>query len=120
MRLVTKQQLLAMPCGTIFRGFEPCVWRGDWSRFLEPCGDNDFIYCDIGPSIVSDGCDPSRNFDHLVISDDETSRDGCYDASDTYVVLEQADLEAFAAQLLGKPFKEPPIGLLEPDHDDAV
>ncbi len=92
---VTKAELLKMPVGTIFRGWVPLMFRGEWMR-LEDVWPNDFIYSIIGPSF-----EMNHDKSFISIDSENTSRDGCYDENERYIVLEQVDIAAMVAQLLG-------------------
>lgn len=110
MKICTLPQLLAEQDGVIFREFEPMVWHGDWMRYLGPCDENDFFYHPVGPdlSFVGGSDGPAAIF----ISNDESSRDGCYEDGRQFIVLEEKDLCRWADQLLGKAI-EPLVWLFD-------
>ncbi len=99
MRLVTKSELLTMPKGTMFRHLLPAVWVSEWRFFEGRCGDNDYFYSEVGPSIGVD------LYGKMVVEiSHSVSRDGMFDTTEQYIVLDGAERQAFADQILGKPY----------------
>lgn len=92
MRIVSREELMQQPIGTVFRKFEPCVWRGEW-LVLEAVWPSDFVFRNLGPQPL-DGPDDL----HGLKWDDSTERDGCFDHDATYVILDQKDIEDMARQ----------------------
>lgn len=103
MKLVTKAELLKMPKGTMFRRVVPEMFQGDWMLFDGACGQEDFFYTDVGPTIYSavEGDNAAR----FKISD-VGSRDGFFRKDDRYIVLDHFDRAAFASQILGLKYDE--------------
>lgn len=104
MKLVTKAELLKCPVGTMFRGIDPAIWSGEWMIFNRAVGDNDFVASEVGPQIWPPGSDSSDNW--LLKIDCVGCRDGYFDDTDRYIVLDDADRAAMAAQILGTPYPE--------------
>lgn len=123
MKLVTRDELMKLPAGTIYRAWEPAVFTDDWMRKGETCapsGENiDWFESPIGPHwasgdswgyqlgmngiealpenlrpLVENGELP----DHFEISDME-GREGLFDARLRYLVLDEDDIKAMIAQL---------------------
>jgi len=114
MKLITRDKLLQMPVGTIFRRFELCALRGEsWMRFEGPCG-SDFYESTIGPSCFgtsfygNDRIPPElksqmgnrRDCDFLLLSP-MSGREGEFEMDARYVVLEATDIQVMIEQMTG-------------------
>ena len=110
MRIVTRAEFLAMPAGTVFAKYEPCVFelmqiKGKSLIFDD--GGGDYCYQDIIDAIDSTGSGDSM--DKLEMAEKEgvslamnfhcQGRDGCYDKDQLFAVLEHADVEALIERL---------------------
>ncbi|MFI5113528.1 MAG: hypothetical protein ACHP7J_00185 [Terriglobales bacterium] len=102
MRLITRAELLKEPLGTIFREFEPFVWKSEWMRLIYVYDHEagDFDYNVIGPEI--DSPDGEHENGAIGIRSDNVERDGAFDDEAAYVVLDAQDVEAWVNQLTGK------------------
>lgn len=106
MKIVNRAAFLAMPAGTVFAKYEPCV-------FDEPCvkGDSLTSCSDFGyQSLMNvEGRDDSEASDKLFKSEefgesfsfdlDCQGRDGCFDEGQLFAVYERQDVEQLIARL---------------------
>jgi hypothetical protein len=107
MKIVKLDEFLAMPAGTLFAKYKPCVF-GDLCIKEESIPEyRDFIYQPIVDSL--DANDSNQHFDMLdeslktgksiPMDFDCLNRDGFYDADQLYAVFERADVEALIERL---------------------
>ena len=98
MRVVTRAELMQQPIGTVFRDYEPCVWRGEWMVFHGTYGP-DFIESEIGPQPTTRNAleEETGELQGFPITDD-CMRNGMFDHDALYVILDQADIEAITRQ----------------------
>jgi|GEM_PF-4030678 len=99
MKIITRAELLQQPPGTVFREFEPCVWRDDDWRVFRESWEVDFVYSDIGPQPTTRNAEGEEQgeLQGFEINDD-CQRDGCFDHDSLYVILDQADIEKITRQ----------------------
>jgi len=105
MRIVTRSELMAMPAGTLFCQWEPCVF-GDLAIKGETCG-TDF-YVQHFPQVVWDGRKFEDYSDALYALDggqsmpldlDCEGREGFFDDTMRYAVMERDDVIALRNRL---------------------
>ncbi len=63
--------------------------------------ETDFLQSTVGPHCVHAGTDKEHNYEHYSI-DSDNGREGMFDESAVYAVLEPADIEAMIKQLRGE------------------
>lgn len=106
MRILNRKQFLAMPAGTLFAKYEPCVFDA-----LEIKGDtlpsNDYCYQQIVGAIKCDSSnewldqlEDARNEGKSLEMDFECEgRDGCFDEHQLFAVFEGKDVAALIQRL---------------------
>lgn len=105
MRIVSRDDFLKLPAGTLFSKFEPLIFedlaiKGDTSD-----GANDFMYQPIASAVdfedTSDLLDKTERAtkESVAMDLDCQSRDGCFDESQMFLVWERADVEQLIARL---------------------
>ena len=105
MKIVNRETFLALPPGTLFSKYEPCVFE-DLCIKGETWG-NDFQVQQIADAIESTGCeDFSKRLFHSEVEGDSLpmdfncmGRDGCFDDDQLFAVWERADVEALIVRL---------------------
>lgn len=106
MRIVNRQEFLAMPAGTVFYKYEPCVFE-DLQIKAESIGDIDFFYQEITSAIE---CNDSGEFFDLLNKAKEDgislpmdfycgSRDGLFDQDQLFAVFEPDDVRGLIERL---------------------
>ena len=115
MRVVDRKTFLALPSGTIYAKFEPCVledinvkretwdgppgYTGDW--IYEPLG-NPFDFeghDEAGTPTMSDACFAMTEKGVSIPNTRCTSRDGCYDKDQLFLVWERGDVLRMQEQI---------------------
>jgi len=101
MKIITQKQLLEMPSNTLFQKYAPC-YTENLGIFIERCGERDFFYEDIDglhPSESTGSSDMSNILDRCQASGESydvdlecSSRDGCFEDDQLYIVWEKKDL----------------------------
>jgi len=110
MRIVDRQTFLAMPAGTVFSKYEPCVFGN-----LEIKGESttraqgefvDFWSQDLAGALKAessdaylDACDAAEAGQSIAIDLDCQSRDGLYEQGQLFAVWEQEDIQALIQRL---------------------
>lgn len=119
MRVVTYAEIMAAPAGSVFYS----ICSGNREP-LGPCfkqtGEHDLYYCAIGPQLVYEGtvtehslriaaqCSEEHSDEQQAILrgnhyalDSCGTREGLFDADNTYLLLEQKDIDYMIKQLRG-------------------
>ena len=126
MKIVDRKTFIAMPPGTVFSKYEPCVF-GD----LLIKGDslpNDFCYQQIADAI---DCSGSGDYEDKLFLSQETGsslemdfdcqgRDGCFDEGQLFAVWERGDVKAlilrFQQAVEDSAPPAPPADQWSPEH----
>lgn len=107
MRIVDRKTFLAMPSGTLFSKYVPCVFEN-----MQIKGDslaNDFLYQQIVDAIDCRDSgefaalldDSERDGTSIPMDFDCQGRDGCFDEDQLFAVWERADVNALIERLKG-------------------
>jgi len=108
MKIVDRKTFLAMPAGTVFMKYEPCIfgdiemkgntlpsgpdfWRSSLTDALELWGDGDSPFGRLDEAVAS-GASLSMDYDSM-------GRDGLYDEDQLFAVLEKRDVEQLIEKL---------------------
>lgn len=98
MKIVSRQELMLQPRGTIYMDWQPAV-LGELHRFEEPLKHDgryiDFYYSDITPSV-------DTNDWLLRLDDNGMCRDGLFDDEQQYLLLDAADIDVICRRLKGE------------------
>lgn len=107
MRIVNREQFLALPPNTVFSKYEPCFLGALCIKDIN-CGEDDFFYVDIANSV--DASDTGDLFDKLTVAKDNGSsvtlnfdtvgRDGLFDKGQLFAVWEPEDILGLIKHLL--------------------
>lgn len=105
MKIVNLKKFRALPNGTVFSKYEPCVFRGLMIK-VDIC-DSDFFYqnliCEIGANDTYDFFDKCNDKmeqgESVDIYFDCTERDGLYDEDQLFAVYEKKDLDGLISRL---------------------
>ncbi len=105
MKIINLKQFLAMPKGTVFMKYEPCVFEDLSVKDDSLAGD--FLYSNAVYEIECTGSDDfaDKLFDaeekgtNLTLDLDAISRDGCFDPAQLFAVYENVDIERLIAKL---------------------
>ena len=107
MRIVNRSTFLAMPSGTVYAKYSPCIFGGlaikydstnygDWIDL--PLSADQFDWNSSGD--FSDKCDAmAERGASFPLTLEGTSRDGLFDADQMFIVLDRADVETLIAKL---------------------
>jgi len=103
MKIVDRKTFLALPEGTVFAKYKPCVFEA-LSIKGETWG-NDFLVQYIDTALSADEADnllygAAETGASLPMDFDCLSRDGCFDDDQLFAVWERADVEALIARLV--------------------
>lgn len=105
MRIINRAQFLALPAGTLFSKYEPCVF-GELSIKDDNRGTNDWwevtLAGAISASSSDDFCDRCHAAEHgesIEMDFDTVTADGLYDEHQLFAVLEPKDVAALIARL---------------------
>lgn len=107
MRIVNLEQFIAMPPGTVFAKYRPCVFEDLCIKGDSIAETRDFFYQQIVDSL---DCSGSDEWSKMLFESEETGkslpmdfstegRDGCFDPAQLFAVWERADVEALIARL---------------------
>ena len=105
MKIVNREQFLAMPGNTLFYKFQPYIEESLQIK-METWG-NDYIYQDIDGAIaIEKGRDQFSIIDLAMATGnsfsmdfEQTSRDGCFDQHQLFMVFEQPDIDKLLARI---------------------
>ena len=105
MRIVNRAKFLAMPEGTLFAKYKPCVFEEIQIKGASLT--NDYCYQDIidaidcsGSGDMMDKLESAENEGvSLAMNFHSQGRDGCFDNDQLFAVLEHADVEALIERL---------------------
>ncbi len=102
MKIVDRKEFLAMPAGTLYTEFEPCVANGLAIKHdtLDNC--DDWSYTDLIAS--SEFCQDLYELNdgkEIPYSSNWAGRDGEFDQDQLFIVYSPADIQAFADTLAG-------------------
>ena len=107
MRIVDRKTFLALPAGTLYTKYQPCVFA-DLCIKRDSCGTDDWFYSALT------GCLDVQNSDEFIdiceaLENDPTrshpidvqveQRDGCYDQDDKFAIYEDADIIKLIAEI---------------------
>lgn len=107
MLIVDRKTFMAMPAGTVFAKYEPCVF-GDLSIKEDTIGDIDFCVQEIIPwftntvdfSTWADALEAAANgVPSPPLDYDICGRDGMFEVDQLFAVFERHDVEALIARL---------------------
>ena len=107
MRLVRRREFLALPAGTVYSHYNPCIFTGIAIKDNN-CGDNDWFLTDLFPAGIGagtedmmgilSGAEKGKSFS---LDFDSGSRDGCFNEENDlwFAVWEPADVQGLIAAL---------------------
>jgi hypothetical protein len=106
MRIVDRKTFLAMPAGTVFSKYKPCIF-GDLCIKEDTLATDDFLVQQLvdpiectGSSDLSFKLEGARLLGESLSMDfDCLGRDGCFDEEQLFAVWERADVEALIGRL---------------------
>ena len=107
MRIVNLDQFVAMPAGTLFSKYQPCVFEDLCIKGDSIEETRDFFY---QPIVDTLDCGGSDEFHSMLFDAQEggvsipmnfhyESRDGCFEPAQLFAVWESADVDALIARL---------------------
>ena len=108
MRIVSKQEFLALPAGTVFSPYRPCIFDGLCIKGSTLDGVDDFYYVSLSQCPIdadnsgelADMLDAAERDGVDIPTDFETEmREGMFDPDLLYAVWSKADLDAMIARL---------------------
>jgi len=98
MKIVDRATFLAMPEGTVFAKYKPCVFE-EW-QIKGETGPFDFTCMDLVSFEVHDSADFASKLEEsqrlgttIPLSDDYFGRDGCFDEDQLFAVLDTEDVK---------------------------
>jgi hypothetical protein len=105
MKIVKRKEFLALPRGTVFMSYRPCVF-GDLAVKGDTWG-NDFLVDDLTGAVSSESsedllakCDAMEAGASVAVDFEYTGRDGCFgDDEGMFAVYEPADVDLLIARL---------------------
>jgi hypothetical protein len=100
MKIVSKQEFLKLPPGTIFSDYQPQCLSGFKVKAESSIGISDFIYSDLtgnpqntGSEDFGDKCEAMEQGESVPIDVEFYGREGFYDDNMLYAVYERDDLK---------------------------
>ena len=111
MRIVSKEEFLQLPSGTVYAEYEPCIFGNlsikDDTVFSISNQPIDFYCLEIASSVESSGSEEfferveamENNGKSFPIELDVTCRDGCFDDDQLYAVWEEEDVQSLITVL---------------------
>lgn len=108
LKIVTKQEFLKLPKGTLFSKFEPYIF-GDLAIKDDTLGTSDFFATYIADAVASDSVEDSwqrldtaqQTGESLPMDFTEIRRDGTFEEDQLFAVWEPADVQALITELQG-------------------
>lgn len=107
MRIVTRDEFLKLPKGTLFAKFQPNVFD-DYCIKDETIGDIDFFYSPLWPQLDTEDSNQTDLMLDELINDPNLSkpvvynnlfRDGCFDEDQLFAVFDASDVKALISEL---------------------
>ena len=108
MKIISRKELVALPAGTVWSYYEPCIFRDLYIKDSEPEPDYpDFSNsCLIGSvDCVSSGdftdkCDQMEAGESLPVDFESSGREGLFDDKQLFAVYEPADVDILIKRLI--------------------
>ncbi len=105
MKIVDRKTFLAMPSGTVYSLYAPCVFEQLQVKSTD-CGDNDWIYCNLISPLHCDStehfllnCEEMERGGSVPLDFSLSERDGCFEKDQLFAVWEESDVSALIARL---------------------
>ena len=100
MKVVSREEFLALPEGTLYTKFMPCYTEG--LAVKHKSIPDDWFYTQLIASTDNcEGLDELCDGKELPFSADWSSRDGAFDNDQMFIIYSTEDVKAFAETLLG-------------------
>jgi len=99
MRIVSREELMRLPAGTVFSYYEPCVFNGLYIKSSEVNDKPDFYIQELIGAVKSDGgdffdkCRLMEKGESLPVDFEIMSREGLFDDSLLYGIYEKEDIK---------------------------
>lgn len=111
MKIVNAEEFLKLPEFTLYCKYEPCIYQGNMCIKLESIYDGDesidFFYQTIDQVQHQDSDDWFEKLDEMEekgssfpVDKENSSRDGCYDKDQLYMIYEKEDVLAIIEMLI--------------------
>ena len=102
MKVVNRKEFLAMPAGTLYTEFEPCITNGLAIKYDTLDNGDDWFYTElIASSVACDGLVEMYDGKELPYSSNWQGRDRAFNQDQLFIVYSPADIQAFADTLAG-------------------
>jgi hypothetical protein len=107
MKILTRQQFLKTPVGTVFHYYKPCVFDGLYIKTSGSDDTTDFCMQELIGALMSesseqfnDACDRMEIGESAPCCFDFSGREGLFDDEQLFAVLEDSDVEALIQRLI--------------------